>query len=73
MLAHHHDIGAVPLEMADFFLGMRPGNDGETGIDGAGLLHHLAALERVGNGHEKAARARQVRRVDHLRIGGIAG
>jgi hypothetical protein len=56
MLAHHHDIGAVPLEVIDLFFEMRPGDDGKRGIDGAGLLHRLPALERIGDGDEQAAR-----------------
>ena len=65
--------GAVLHEVQDFGLGMRAGDDAKPRIDGAGLLHHLAALEGIGNGDEQAARLAQIRRFDHRRIGGVAG
>ena len=51
---------------------MRARDDRQARIDGAGLLHHLAALERVGDGHQQATRLGQIGRLDHRRIGGIA-
>ena len=56
MLAHHHERRAVTLEIVDLLLGMRPRDDRQSRVDGARLLHHLAALEGVGNGHQQAAR-----------------
>ena len=73
MLAHHHDIGAMPFEVVDRFLKMRPRDNGERGVDSARLLHHLAALERVGSGDEKAARGAKICRTQHLRIGAVTG
>lgn len=50
----------------------RAGNDAKARINGASLLHHLAALEGIGNGDEQATRLAQCRS-DHRRIGGVAG
>ncbi len=45
---------------------------GRLRIDGVRLLHHLAAFERVGDGHQQTARLGQVGGLDHRGIGGIA-
>ena len=62
----------MALEIVDLFLRMRARDDRQARIDGVRLLHHLAALEGVGNGNQQAARLGQIGRLDHRRIGGIA-
>ena len=43
MLAHDHEIGAMPDEMLDFFFRVCARDNRENGVDGASLLHHLPA------------------------------
>ena len=45
---------------------------GKDGVELASLRHHLAAFERIGDRNEEAARGGQVRRPNHVGIGGIA-
>src|SRR4029079_9487141 len=72
MLAHHHEIGAVFLEMLDLSLRMGAADDEKLRIDGPGLLHHLPALEGIGNGNQKAARLAKICGSNQRGIGGIA-
>ena len=59
--------------MQHFGLRMRPRDDAELRAERAGLLHHLAAFEGVGDGDEQAACRAEVGGGDDLGVRGIAG
>ena len=64
--------GTMLVQMIDLGVGMGAGDDREVRIDGARLLHHLAAFEGVGDRYEQAARRAEIGGDEHLRVGGIA-
>ena len=59
VLAHDDRVGAVALQMGDFLVGMRAGDDRQLRLGGARLGDDLAALEALGNGDEQIARGRR--------------
>ena len=72
VLAKDHDARAVLLEMQNFGLRMRARDDVELGVQCAGLLYYLTALEGVGDGDEQAARGAEIGGGDDLGVRGIA-
>ena len=71
VLAHDDQIGAAALQVLDFSVGMGARDNLDLRVCRSPLLDDLPGLKSIGNGDQKATRFGQIRRVDHLRRGGI--
>ena len=73
VLAHDHVRGAVLHEVLDLGLGMRPRDDRQRRVELARLLDDLAALERIRDRDQDAARRSEIGGPDDVGIGAVAG